>query len=186
MNTKTYQLFLLALNSQKLPLGETPWLTEHHVTSEVALFFDYHHVTYRTLCHASGYIVIHRECYGSERAFLPFLDSQAFFTLHSFLLVFSRASCWPSKHSPGLTICLNPNNPQKIYMSRFYLRLRLDSYETLAFPENWLYRKLALRKIDFTECLLSTWSELFSPIGRRVRSLMFYPFSYRVIQSSMN
>ena len=34
------------------------------------------------------------------------------------------ASCWSSKHSPSLTICLNHSNPQKIYMARFYLRVR--------------------------------------------------------------
>ena len=56
--------------------------------------------------------------------------SQAFFTLHSFLLVsrppwgrqfslkVSRASCWSSKQSPGLIICLNHSNPQKFYTAR--------------------------------------------------------------------
>ena len=36
-------------------------------------------VTYRTLCHASGHLVIYRECYGFERAF---------FTPRRFLLYF--------------------------------------------------------------------------------------------------
>ena len=61
--------------------------------------------------------------------------SQAFFTLHCFLLVLmlpwgrqfnikvSRASCWYSKHSPGPTIRLNHNNPQKRNGRRFYLKV---------------------------------------------------------------
>ena len=59
--------------------------------------------------------------------------SQAFFTLHSFLLVLrlpwrqqfnlkvSRASCWSSKHSPSQAIASNDSNAQKKYGSRFYL-----------------------------------------------------------------
>ena len=39
-------------------------------------FFYYHHVTYRTPCHASGHLVIYLERYGFERAF---------FTLRRFL-----------------------------------------------------------------------------------------------------
>ena len=31
----------------------------------------------------------------------------------------SRASCRSSKHSPGLTICLNHSNPQTLYFERF-------------------------------------------------------------------
>ena len=74
----------------------------------------------------------HLECYGFERVFFY---SQVFFTLHSpagfkdslgsrqFNLKISRASCSSSKHSPGLTICLNYSNPQKSYAGRFYLRV---------------------------------------------------------------
>ena len=62
--------------------------------------------------------------------------SQAFFTVHFFLLFsrlpwggqfnlkVSRASYWSSKHSLGLTICLNHSNPQKRYIGRFYLRAK--------------------------------------------------------------
>ena len=79
---------------------------------------------------ANGHFFWYRECYGCERAFFYF---QAFFTLHSFLLVssppqdrlfnlkVSRASCWSSKHSPGPAICLNHNNQQKRCSSGFYL-----------------------------------------------------------------
>ena len=84
--------------------------------------------------HAIGHFVFwYRECYGFERAYFY---SQAFFTLHSFLLVLrpprgkqfnlkiSRASCWSSlKHSPSPAICWNHNNPQKGYSGRFYLKV---------------------------------------------------------------
>ena len=61
-------------------------LTGHHTAPVVTLFFSLTHVTcmalhhtlvircstsvtYRTLCHASGDLVIYHECYGFERAF---------------------------------------------------------------------------------------------------------------------
>ena len=91
----------------------------------------YHHVTYRMPCHASGHVVIYSECYGFERVF---------FTLRRFLPY--TPSCWfqglPGdgsstsklaglhaglRNSPGLTICLNRNNPQKRYSGRYYLRV---------------------------------------------------------------
>ena len=112
----------------------------HHAVPVVTLFFSLTHVTcmalhytavirhstsvtYGTLCHASGHLVIYRECYGFERAF---------FTLRSFLpctlpafsrlswglqfnLKVSRDLCWSSKHSPGPTFSLNHSNPQNVY-----------------------------------------------------------------------
>ena len=68
-------------------------LTGHHAAPVVTLFFSLTHVTcmalhhtmvirystsitYGTLCHANGHLVIYRECYGFERAF---------FTLRRFL-----------------------------------------------------------------------------------------------------
>ena len=36
---KNLPAILLTLNSQKLPLEETPWLTGHHATPEFTLFF---------------------------------------------------------------------------------------------------------------------------------------------------
>ena len=74
--SKTYLVISLALNKLKTPFGETPWLMGHHATPLVTLVFYYYHVTYRTLCHASGHLVIYRECYGFERVF---------FTLRCFL-----------------------------------------------------------------------------------------------------
>ena len=85
---KTYQLFLLALNSQKIPLGETLWLMGHHAMPEVILFFIIamlltgHHAMQWS---SSGLPWVLRIC---ENVFY----SQAFFTLHSFLLV-SRPPC---------------------------------------------------------------------------------------------
>ena len=87
-----------------------------------SLCFLFRHITYRTPCHSSGYLVILPRVL---RIWGSVFYSQAFFTLHSFLLVlrplrrrqfnlkFTRASCWFLKHSPGPTICLNHNNPQK-------------------------------------------------------------------------
>ena len=106
--------FLLTLSKSKIPFGRNS-VTYGTLCHAIGHFvFYYHHVTCRTSCHASGHLVIYGECYGFERAY-----SQAFFTLHSFLLVSrprwgwqfnlkaSRASCWSSKHSPGPAICLN-------------------------------------------------------------------------------
>ena len=103
---------------------------------EVTLFFDYHyrHVTYRTPCRAIGHLVLFGNILRVLRIWECFLLS-GFFALHSFLLVsnaslgagsstlmFSRASCWSSKHSPGLTICLNHSNPQTLYTKRFVFK----------------------------------------------------------------
>ena len=117
--------------------------------------------------------------------------SQAFFTLHSFLLVLrppwgsqfslnvSRASCWSSKRSPAPTICLNHSNRQKFYIGRFYLRGRAGQSRNIN-----RYGELALRNFSF---------EMFSAHGiwtlstdRRVRSLLLYPFRYWAIQSLIN
>ena len=55
---KTYQLFLLFLNSQKLPLGEPLWLTRYYATPEVTLFFIITMLLIWTPYHASGHLVI--------------------------------------------------------------------------------------------------------------------------------
>ena len=105
----------------KGPFGETPWLTERHDTPLVTLSF-------LSPCYLQGTM----PCQWSPsdlprvvRIWEGVFYSQALFTLHSFLLVsrsprgrqfnlnVSRASCWPSKHSPGSNICLNHDNPQK-------------------------------------------------------------------------
>ena len=61
--------------------------------------------------------------------------SQAFFALHSFLLLsrppwgrqftlkVSRASCWSAKHSYGPTICLNHSNQQNSYTNRLVFKV---------------------------------------------------------------
>ena len=112
--------------------------------------FQRNSVTYRTPCCAICHFVFLLPPYhlqdtmpcqwlSSEpwvlRIWESIFYSQEFFTLHSFLLVlrlpwgrqfklkFSRDSCWSSKHSPGLAICLNHSNLQKRYGSRFYLRV---------------------------------------------------------------
>ena len=65
----------VALNKLKTPFKEFPWLTERHAMLLVTVFY-YHHVIYRTPCHASGHLLIYHECYGFE---------SAFFTLKCFL-----------------------------------------------------------------------------------------------------
>ena len=65
-----------------------------------------------------------RECYGSERAFFtlrrslsytPFCWFQGFPGSRQFNHKVGRTSCWSSKHSPALAICLNHNTPQQRY-----------------------------------------------------------------------
>ena len=137
-----------------------------------SLVFYYHHVTYRTLCHASGHLVIlPRVLRISESAFY----SQAFFTLHSFLLVsrppwgwqfnlkVSRASCWFSNHSHGPAICFNHNNPQKELYWWVYLRLMVG----------WSREQSAPHRFE------PFWRQV-----KHVKSLMLYPFSHRATQSA--
>ena len=114
-----------------MSFGETPWLTGRHVTPLVTLFFV-----------SPCYLHDAMPCQWSSSDLLwvlqiweSFFYPQAFFTLHSFLLVQSfpgsrqfnlkgsRAPCWSSKHSPSPTICFNRNNPQKGYSNRLYLRV---------------------------------------------------------------
>ena len=118
---KTYQLFLLTLNSQKLLLEKLCDLRDAMPR-------------HWSLCFLLSpcYLQDTMPCQWSSsdlprvlRVWESDFYSQAFFTLHSFLLVLrppcgrkfnlkvSSASCWSSKHSPGPAICLNHNNPQK-------------------------------------------------------------------------
>ena len=65
-------IFLLDKNSFSEKLCVL--LTELHVTSVVTLIFSVTSgVTYRTPCHASGHLVIYRDCYGFERAFFTLM-----------------------------------------------------------------------------------------------------------------
>ena len=101
--------------------------------------------------------------------------SQAFFTLHSFLLFLrlpwdrqfnlkaSRASSWSLRHSPSSAICLNHNNPQKRYRGKFYLW----------FTAGWLCEESAPHTIR----TLFTTSR---------KSQMAYLFGNRAIQSEIN
>ena len=120
------------------------------VFEQVKNSFQKNSVTYGMPCHTIGhfflvspcylhdampcqwYLVIYRECYGFERAFFtlrcfltytPSCWFQGFPGSRQFNFRVSRASCWSSKHSPGLAIRLNHNNPQKRYSVRFYLRV---------------------------------------------------------------
>ena len=84
---KNLLVILLATNMSKNSFGETLCLTRRHAVPLVT-FFWCHHVMYRTTCHASGHLVIYRECYGFERAFftrrcfLPYTPSCWFQSFH--------------------------------------------------------------------------------------------------------
>ena len=84
---------------------------------------------------------------------------RAIFTINSFLLVLrpprgrqlnlkvSRTSYWSLKHSPGLAICLNHNNPQERYSGRFYLRAMAGWFALWriclknSFRDKWKFQK---------------------------------------------
>ena len=103
----------------------------------------YHHVTYRTPWHVSGHLVIYREWYEFERAF--FL-SQAFFMLHSFLMV-SRPP-WGRQFNLKISrdFRFNYNNPQKRYGDRFYLMG----------TAGWLIKNLSLTGLELFSKQVST------------------------------
>ena len=151
-------------------------------------------VTYRTPCHSSGYQLrptqpCYRECYGFERVFLtlgrflpctPSCCFQGFPGSRQFNLKVRRAPCWPSKHSPSPTICLNYRSPQKIYTGRFNLRVRADQSQDMK-P----HRELDLRNVSFEiSASFGVWT-LFV-IGEYISSLMFYPFCHRALQALIN
>ena len=151
----------------KTPFGETPWLTGRHATPLVTFFLL-----------PPCYLQVVMPCQWSSsdlsqvlRIWESVFHSHAFFTLHSFLLVlrlpwgrqfnlkFSRDSCWSSKHSPGLAICLNHSNLQKRYGSRFYLRV----------TAGWLRNEESASN--------GIWT--LSEIGEHARSLTLYLFRHR-------
>ena len=77
--SKTYQLFLLFLNSQTQPLGKPLWLTRYYATPEVTLFVIITCYWQGTMPCLWSYRDFHREWYGFERAyftlscFLPYI-----------------------------------------------------------------------------------------------------------------
>ena len=122
----------------------------------VTLFFRCHHVTYRTSCHASGHLMIYRECYGFERAY---------FTLRHFSP--HNSSCWfqgflgagsSTSKLAGLHADL-----WNIVLARLFI---------------WIIRVMAvyLMKNSYGIWPLFTKDE-------HVRSLMFHPFDQRALQA---
>ena len=70
---KNLLVIFLTLNKSKTLFGETPWLMEGHATPLVTSLFGVTMLLgmpWRMLCHACGHLVIYRESYGFERAFL--------------------------------------------------------------------------------------------------------------------
>ena len=147
--------------------------TPCHAIGQYAFWCD--HVTYKTPCYASGHLVIYCEGFRFERAFFTlrhFLSYtlswcfQGFAGILQFSLIVCRTSRWSSKHSPGPTICLNYNNPQKRSSGRLYFRAmtgQLHNEESAP----WRIRTLLT-------------------IAKHVQSHMVYPLSYRAIQSVIN
>ena len=123
--TKHYKhniiLFLLAINSQKFALGETPWLKDALPCWRSLCFLIITIAMLLTGPHAMPvghlvHLVIYRKCYRFERAFFTL---RCFFTGSQQFNLVSRASCWSSKHSPSQTICLNHNNPETSWSEWF-------------------------------------------------------------------
>ena len=151
---------MLALNTLKTPFRESPSITGCHATPLVTLFFGI------TMLF-TGRHAMPCQWWSSDlprvlRIWESASYSQAFFTIHYFLLVsrlpwgwqfnlkVSRASCWSLKDILGPTICLNHYNPQSRYSGRFYLRLmagRLRNEESASYRvwtllmNRWLCQK---------------------------------------------
>ena len=118
---KNLAVILLALNSQKILLEKLCDLRDTmppHWSLCLLLSLCYSHDTMPCQWSSSDLPRV-------LRIWESVFYSQAFFILHSFLLVSRppwgrqfklkviRTPCWSSKHSPGPAICLNHNNPQK-------------------------------------------------------------------------
>ena len=117
-----------------------------------------------------------REHFFNIRCFLPGAPSCCFQDFSGFNLKVSRTSCWNSKHSSGLTICLNHSNPQKIYMGRFYLRARAGQSQNInLYGNNTSLKMFASYRI---------WTLV--TVGEHVTSLMFYPFGHKDLQTMIN
>ena len=146
-------------------------------------------VTYSSLCsicvtsgtpwHSIGHqllrTTLYHECYGFEREFFTlrrFLPStpscwfQGFPGSRQFNIKVSRASCWSSRHSPGPTIRLNHNNPQKRYGGRFYLRVTAGRLRNKESASYWIWTRFAK--------------------GGYVKNRKLYPFGHRVVHSVIN
>ena len=128
---KKLSSYFVDLEQSKTPFGEIPWFLGCHATPMITFFFVSPCYLQNALpCQWSSSDL--PKCYGFERAFftrryfLPYTSYccfQGFPGSRQLNLKASRASCWSPKHSPGPTICLNHNNPQKRYSGRFYLRV---------------------------------------------------------------
>ena len=136
----------------------TVLLIRHHAAPVVTLFFSLAYVnrmtlrhtlvirystsvTYRTVFHASGHLVVYGVCCRFEKAFFTlrcFLPcfSSCFLGLpwgRQFNLKASTASCWSLKHSHGFVWI--PTIHISFVCCLFYLKVRA-SHRTLSFTEN--------------------------------------------------
>ena len=160
-------------SKNSFPRNSVTYGTPCHVIGHYA--FWCHHVTYKTPCYTSGHLVIYCEGYRFERAFftlrcfLPYTLSccfQGFAGIRQFSLIVRRTSRWSSKHSPGPTICLNYNNPQKRSSGRLYFRAMTGH----------------LHNEESAPCRIRT----LLTIAKHVQSHMVYPLGYRAIQFVIN
>ena len=110
-----------------------------------------------------------REHFSLSDVFLTFTSSswfQDFPGSGQFNLKVTRSSCWCSRHSHGLDIGVNDNNPQKRYGGRFYLRVTAGQLRN---EESASY---------------GIWTRFIK--GDHARSLMLYPFVQTVMQCEIN
>ena len=158
----SYQIKTLFRRNSVLLMG-------HHAIPVVTLFFSHTHVicmalhytvviryspsvTYRTLCHASGHLVLYRECYGfggecfllSGVFYLALLP--AFSRLPwgwQFNLKTSRVSCWSSKHGPSPELLFKSQQSTK---DLYVVGLRARAGQS---QNTNLHRELVLWNIGF-------------------------------------
>ena len=111
-------------------------------------------LSWRFLSTGVFYLTLLHRHFDSTSIYQGFPGSRQFFT------EVCRASYWSSKHRSGPSVCLIHRTPEKVHTGRIYLRGRAGQSRNIL--------------VGF---------ELFSPIGRRIRSLMLYPFGYWTLYS---
>ena len=137
--------------------------------------FYYHHVTYRTSCHASGHLVIFTLSATDLRGhflfsgvfYLTLLPASFKVSLRPVVnLNISRVSCWYFWN---------------IAQARLFVWI--TTIHKRVYNGTTIY---ALWPAVHVNNLLFTRFELSSSQVKHIKSLMFYPFSHRAIQSTLN
>ena len=149
----------------------------------VTLFFNVTSVTYVALCHASGHLLIYRECYGFERAFLlsgVFLPCTPSCFLKGFPGDDNSTSKSAGFHDDLQNIVLarlfvwKTVIHKRFICGRFYLTTRAGQVRNIKFS-----RELVVRNISFDiSASYGVWA-LFA-IGEYLRNFILYPFGRKV------